>query len=82
VRLGTEAPDASEESLDPDDASVREIAPLIPRSDEQQVHAGDVGAVLGDVAIGVHDVPPALAHLRAVLGEHPVEPKVRERLGE
>ena len=68
-----------QKSPNPDDAFVAEVAALLKRPQEHEVHAERVGAPLLDVGIGYHDVAARLRHLGAVLHDQTVRAKFRIR---
>ena len=82
MRFGRQPPYPSREPFDTNQAIVAEVAPLLPVAAEQQVHPEHVGPHSIHVLVGVHDVAPALAHLRPVLDQQPVQDDSGERLGE
>ena len=61
---------------------VAEIAALLERAQEHQVHPEGVGAPAGDVLVGDDDVAARLGHLGAVLHDQAVRPELPERLVE
>ena len=62
-----QAPEATEEAGDADDTVGIPRLGGLERSEEHQVHAERIGAVVLDDGVRVHDVAAALGHLLAVL---------------
>ena len=77
LRLMGERPHLFQESPDPDDAFVPEVAALLERPKEHQVHAERVGAPLLDVGVGYDDVAARLRHLGAVFHDQTVRAEFR-----
>src|SRR5438876_3427553 len=69
-----------EKPPDAGDAFIAEITALVERPEEHEIHAERVRTPLLDVGIRDHDVAARLGHLRAVLDDEPVRPKLGERL--
>ena len=82
LALADEVPDLVEEPSRSAEAGVAEVAALLERAQEHQVHPEGVGAPFVEVLVGDDDIAARLGHLGAVLDDQPVRPEARERLVE
>ena len=71
-----EGPHLVQEPPRPVDALVAEVAALLERPQEHEVHPERVRAPARDVLVRDHHVPPRLRHLRPVLHDQPVRPEL------
>src|SRR5690348_8674967 len=74
-RLADQVPDLFQKPARAADALVAEVAALLERAQEHQVHPEGVGAPLGDVVVGHDDVALGLGHLGAVLHDQAMRPE-------
>ena len=77
-----EPPDAVQEAAHPLDALVAPVEIALGRRREEREEPRRVGAVALDEVVGVDDVALRLAHLGAVLDDHPLGQQAAERLVE
>ena len=73
-------PNSLQEPADAQNSGIPEIAALLERREEHQVHPQSVGAEFFDVFVGIDDVALRLRHLRSLFNKKTVSAEFRKGL--